>query len=85
MQLGLGIVQTVEHRIVSINFKAVGETRSYAKLSAPLTRVIFKAGDIISSHDGIALKVIHAKERDGLIVYLGEREGETGLNWPKNN
>lgn len=75
LQLGLGIVQTVEHRIVSINFKAVGETRSYAKLSAPLTRVIFKAGDIISSHDGIALKVIHAKERDGLIVYLGEREG----------
>ncbi|AEJ03186.1 SNF2-related protein [Nitrosomonas sp. Is79A3] len=75
LQLGLGTVQTVEHRIVSISFKAVGETRSYAKLSAPLTRVIFKAGDIISSHDGIALKVIHIKERDGLIVYLGEREG----------
>ena len=75
LQLGLGTVQTVEHRIVSISFKAVGETRSYAKLSAPLTRVIFKAGDIISSHDGIALKVIRVNERDGLIVYLGEREG----------
>ena len=75
LQLGLGTVQTVEHRIVSISFKAAGETRSYAKLSAPLTRVIFKAGDSISSHDGIAWKVIHVNEHDGLIVYLGEREG----------
>ncbi|MDP3282051.1 MAG: SNF2-related protein, partial [Nitrosomonas sp.] len=75
LQLGLGTVQTVEHRIVSISFKAAGETRSYAKLSAPLTRVIFKAGDSISSHDGIPLKVIRVNERDGLIVYLGEREG----------
>ncbi len=74
LQLGLGTVQTVEHRIVSINFRAIGETRSYAKLSAPLTRVIFKTGAIISSHDGIALKVIHVNECDGLIVYLGERE-----------
>lgn len=71
LQLGLGIVQSVENRVISIAFRAVGETRSYAKHSAPLTRVIFKTGDIISSHDGVSLKVTCVNERDGLIVYSG--------------
>ena len=71
LQLGLGIVQRVENRVISIAFRATGETRSYAKLSAPLTRVVFKTGDIISSHDGVSLKVTCVNERDGLIVYSG--------------
>jgi ATP-dependent helicase HepA len=74
LQLGLGTVEAVENRVVSIAFRAVGETRSYAKLSAPLTRVVFKAGDTISSHDGISLKVTLANERDGLIIYSGVSE-----------
>ncbi|MBP6058570.1 MAG: RNA polymerase-associated protein RapA [Nitrosomonas sp.] len=71
LQLGLGIIQTVEHRIISIAFKAVNEIRSYARLSAPLTRVIFKVGDTISSHEGIALKITQINEYDGLMVYSG--------------
>ncbi|NBQ67766.1 MAG: RNA polymerase-associated protein RapA [Nitrosomonadaceae bacterium] len=73
LQLGLGTVQTVEHRIVTILFKATGETRSYAKQSAPLTRVIFKPGDTISAQDGAVIKVTGVIERDGLIVYTGTR------------
>jgi ATP-dependent helicase HepA len=73
LQLGLGTVQTVEHRIVTILFKATGETRSYAKQSAPLTRVIFKPGDIVSAQDGAVIKVTGVIERDGLIVYTGTR------------
>lgn len=71
LQLGLGIIETVEHRIISIAFKAVNEVRSYARLSAPLTRVIFKVGDTISNHDGIVLKVTQVNEYNGLIVYSG--------------
>lgn len=71
LQLGLGIIQTVEHRVISITFKAVNEIRSYARLSAPLTRVVFKVGDTISSHDGISLQVTQVNECDGLIVYFG--------------
>ncbi|MDV6340199.1 RNA polymerase-associated protein RapA [Nitrosomonas sp. Is24] len=71
LQLGLGTVQTVEHRIVTILFKATGETRSYAKQSAPLTRVIFKPGDTVSGQDGAIIKVTGMIERDGLIVYTG--------------
>ncbi|TXI37732.1 MAG: RNA polymerase-associated protein RapA, partial [Nitrosomonas sp.] len=73
LQLGLGTVQTVEHRIVTILFKATGETRSYAKQSAPLTRVIFKPGDTVSGQDGAVIKVTGMIERDGLIVYTGTR------------
>ncbi len=74
LQLGLGTVQEVEHRLIRIDFKAVGETRSYAKHSAPLTRVVFKVGDTISSHAGISLKVAVVNERDGLVIYSGVSE-----------
>ncbi|QOJ22256.1 MAG: RNA polymerase-associated protein RapA [Gammaproteobacteria bacterium] len=74
LQLGLGTVQTVEHRIVTILFKATGETRSYARQSSPLTRVIFKPGDSVSGQDGTVIKVTGVTERNGLIVYAGTGE-----------
>jgi ATP-dependent helicase HepA len=74
LQLGLGTVQTVEHRIVTILFKAADETRAYAKQSAPLTRVIFKPGDTVNDENGAVVKVTGVAERDGLIVYTGTRE-----------
>lgn len=74
LQLGLGTVQSVEHRIVTIVFGATAETRSYAKQSAPLTRVVFKTGDVISSHGGVVLKVIEVSEHNGLMRYSGVSE-----------
>lgn len=81
LQLGLGTVQTVEHRIVTLVFNATGETRSYAKHSAPLTRVIFKTGDIVSSHAGIALKVTEVRERNGLVIYSGVSESGDSIEF----
>ena len=74
LQLGLGTIQTVEHRIVTITFNAAGETRSYAKHSAPLTRVVFKVGDVIISHDNVTLTVTEVHESNALIVYSGVSE-----------
>ncbi|MDP1558674.1 MAG: RNA polymerase-associated protein RapA [Nitrosomonas sp.] len=71
LQLGLGTVMAVEDRVVRISFMATGETRSYAKQSAPLTRVIFDVSDTVISHEGMALKVVSVSARDGLIVYTG--------------
>jgi ATP-dependent helicase HepA len=71
LQMGLGTVQSVEGRVVSIAFMAVGETRSYAKQSAPLTRVVFNIGDTIASNKGLVLDVTSVKEQDGLIIYSG--------------
>jgi ATP-dependent helicase HepA len=56
-ELGLGTIQSVEHRTITIHFPVTGETRSYVKVSAPLKRVIFKQGDIIKNKQGRELKV----------------------------
>ncbi len=74
LQLGLGTVQIVEHRIVSIIFKATNEVRSYAKFSAPLTRVVFKVGDAISNQEGTWFTVVRVNEREGLVMYSGVSE-----------
>lgn len=71
LQLGLGTVQAVEHRIVRIVFKATDEVRSYAKHSAPLTRIIFKSGDTVADQEGSLFKVTDVTSQDGLIVYSG--------------
>jgi len=71
LTLGLGTIQTVEPRIVSISFKATGETRSYAKATAPLTRVIFKIGDTIRSQQGISLTIAEIIDHDDLVSYSG--------------
>ena len=74
LQLGLGTVSTTEERTVTIVFNAVGETRRYAKQSAPLTRVTFAVGDSIPSQVGWVLKVDSIAEDEGLLVYSGLNE-----------
>jgi len=81
LQLGLGTVQTVEHRVVTLIFKATGEIRSYARHSAPLTRVIFKPGDIIGDYDNAVLKVTEVHERDGLAVYSCVNENGNSIEF----
>ncbi|MCI0654963.1 MAG: RNA polymerase-associated protein RapA [Methylococcaceae bacterium] len=75
-QLGLGTVLKTEYRSVTILFNASGETRTYAKQSAPLIRVRFSPGDTIRSQEGNELTVQSLVERKGLITYIGtDREG----------
>lgn len=72
--LGLGTVLEVEHRQITVVFLATGETRIYAKETAPLTRVAFMSGDLVTSHEGWQLRVDKVHEEDGLISYFGKRE-----------
>ena len=69
-QMGLGTVLTVDHRTVTIVFLATGETRIYAKQTAPLTRVVFAPGDRVRSHEGWSLKIDAVKENNSLITAL---------------
>lgn len=71
LQLGLGTVTAVKERMVSISFTAAGEIRTYAKQSAPLTRVTFTVDDFVTSHEGWKLKVESVKQCDGLLTYIG--------------
>ncbi len=74
LQLGLGTVMSVEHRTVTLLFLASGETRTYAKQTAPLSRVAFAPGDAVLSHEGLGIIVESVTERDGLITYTGITE-----------
>ncbi len=69
--LGLGVVGEVEHGRVELIYPAVEEKRIYAFESAPLVRVRFEKGDMISDRDGREMEVEVVEERDGLLVYLG--------------
>lgn len=71
LQLGLGTVTAVKDRMVSIAFTVADEIRTYAKQSAPLTRVTFTVGDFVTSHEGWKLKVESVKQSDGLLTYIG--------------
>jgi len=71
LQMGLGTILTVEQRTLTVLFMATGETRTYAKLTAPLTRVLFAAGDTVNSHEGLKIKVTDVSENHGLVTYTG--------------
>lgn len=77
LQMGLGTVLTVEFRTLTVLFMATGETRTYAKLTAPLTRVAFEVGDTITSHDGRKVKVNEVCNVHGLLSYVGLDEAGT--------
>ena len=72
--LGLGTILEVEFRQITVVFLASGETRIYAKETAPLTRVAFMPGDIITSHEGWQMRITSVDEEDGLLTYFGNRE-----------
>lgn len=68
-ELGLGVVVLVDDRCVHILFPQSEETRVYAKQSAPLSRVIFKAGDVINDQDGNHYTVAEAEQTAGVFKY----------------
>ncbi|MFK7861110.1 MAG: RNA polymerase-associated protein RapA [Granulosicoccus sp.] len=71
--LGLGTILEVEFRQITVVFLATGETRIYAKETAPLTRVAFQPGDQITSHEGWEMKIEKVIDEEGLLTYVGKR------------
>ncbi len=71
-RMGLGTVLSSEHRTVTISFPATGEVRSYAKETAPLTRVIFNIGDTVTTEEGVKVIVDSVIDNEGLISYQGK-------------
>jgi len=69
LTMGLGVVTEVNDRSVTIRFPASGEQRTYARSTAPLTRVCFADGDKVQNLSGDELYVLSHKETGGLIEY----------------
>ena len=72
-QLGLGIIQAVDNRSVTITFPAAEEERIYALNASPLVRVQFQVGDRIRSSEGWQLVVEQVIDNQGFSIYLGKR------------
>ena len=72
--LGLGTILKTEHRLITIVYMASGEIRTYSAETAPLTRVIFGAGDRIKNAENQEIIVTDTEEVDGLVVYYGTAE-----------
>lgn len=71
--LGLGIITEVNSRAVTIFFPAADETRIYATASAPLTRVVFNAGDMITHQQGWQAQVTDIMVNNLTALYLVRR------------
>jgi len=70
--MGLGTILKVEHRTVTVVFIASGDTRIYAKATAPLTRVEFAVGDTVRTQHGVSITVDEFVEQQGLLTYIGK-------------
>ena len=68
-ELGLGLVESLDHRTISINFPASGELRTYAIEQAPLSRVSFVVGDSIKNQDNEEFTITALQEHSGIITY----------------
>jgi len=71
LSLGLGTLVGSDERTVRIDFGAIGETRTYARESAALSRARFEIGDRLKRRDGIEITVQAIKEESELITYQG--------------
>ena len=70
-QLGLGIITNLQGRQVSISFPAAEEERIYALDNAPLSRIIYKEGDEITTNEQQKLCITTVNEHQGLLLYSG--------------
>ena len=76
--LGLGFVEKIDGRHMTIVFPAIDETRVYAIDNAPLNRVKYPIGETISIEGGASFTVSGHDEHQHCIVYIGVNEaGET--------
>lgn len=73
-QLGLGIITDLTHRQVSLNFPAAGEERIYSTDNAPLSRIVYKKGEEITTSNQKKIRLTAVEEEQGLYFYTGEDE-----------
>src|SRR6188474_171660 len=81
-ELGLATILQVTSDRVQVEFRAAGETRTYALDQSPLQRVRFRIGDKVRTQQDEEFIVQGVVEQQGLLIYVGEaqRLSETQLN-----
>ncbi|MEE9332122.1 MAG: SNF2-related protein, partial [Methylophilaceae bacterium] len=80
--LGIGFIEKIDGRHLTIIFPAVDETRVYAMDNAPLNRVKYPVGDVIQTEEGDSHTVVGHAEHNHCIVYqyMDEKGNKVGLH-----
>jgi len=79
-KLGLGIITEFENRRVTISFPASNEVRTYASENAPISRVMYKVGDEVETHDDQGYTVTSVDDSKELIQYQTQNsQGDTQI------
>ena len=80
--LGIGFIEKIDGRHLTIIFPAVDETRVYAMDNAPLNRVKYPIGEVIQTEEGMQITVTGHVEHNHCIVYqyIDESGAEVGLH-----
>jgi ATP-dependent helicase HepA len=71
-ELGIGIVDAIDGRRVTVTFPKSSLTRLYSIESAPLRRVVFYPGDRVAGEGGETLTIAAIETEGGLNVYCGD-------------
>jgi len=69
-ELGLGIIERVDHRLITVFFPATEDQRTYAIDNAPLARMTYEAGEHIETQHGDSLRVEKVEPHNGTLVYM---------------
>lgn len=77
-ELGLGVLIDVDERSISILFPKSDETRVYARSNAPLSRIVFNVGDLITDQEGTEWTVQAVEEHHQVLRYRALRLDEAG-------
>jgi len=78
--LGIGFIEKVEGRLLTIIFPAVDETRVYATDNAPLNRVKYPVGQIINTEGNAGkIRITGHGEHNNCIVYEGLNEADEAV------
>ena len=79
-ELGLGLIQSLDHRTITIDFPASNEIRTYAIEQAPLSRVSFAIGDSIKNKENEKFTITALQEHEGIISYeVNDAKGNASL------
>jgi len=77
-ELGLGLIQSVDHRLVSVFFPASEDQRTYAKNNAPLSRISFEPGEQIETIHGELLTIDRVEQLNDILVYMAKDASGNG-------
>lgn len=70
-ELGVGRVQKIEFKNVTLEFPAVKQIRIYRNSDAPIKRYLLSVGENAKSEKGLSFAVESIRVEDGLTVYVG--------------